>query len=124
MQHNTMIGSWNEHNTARLRELWDEGVPAAEIGRRLGITKNAVIGKAWRLDLTPRRIAESPNPVPCLAEILPRDTDQCHWPLGKAGTASFRFCGHPVLTGKPYCAGHCRIAYVRTPPTTVERDFL
>ncbi len=58
MQHNTTTASWNQDNTARLRELWDEGHPAAEIGRRLGITKNAVIGKAWRLDLPPRPTAQ------------------------------------------------------------------
>ena len=117
MQHNTTTGSWNEDNTARLRELWDEGHPAAEIGRRLGITKNAVIGKAWRLDLPPRRVADGPNPVPSLAEIMPLATDRCHWPLGKPGTASFRFCNQPVLAGKPYCETHCRIAYVRPAPT-------
>jgi hypothetical protein len=30
MQHNMTTGSWNEDNTARLRELWSEGLPAAE----------------------------------------------------------------------------------------------
>jgi len=124
MQDNTMTGNWDDNRTARLRELWDEGLPAAEIGRRLGITKNAIIGKAWRLELRPRRVADSPNPVLSLTEIMPRGTDQCHWPLGKPGTASFRFCSQPVLSGKPYCAAHCRIAYVCSPPTTLERDFL
>src|ERR1700739_1409439 len=76
MQHNTQTGSWNEENTATLRELWDEGPPAAEIGRRLGITKNAVIGKAWRLDLPPRRVAEGPSPVPSPAQIMPAATDR------------------------------------------------
>ena len=124
MQQNTTTGSWNEDNIARLRELWGEGLPAAEIGRRLGITKNAVIGKAWRLDLPPRRAADSLNPVPSLAEIMPLATDRCHWPFGRPGTASFRFCNQPVLTGKPYCAAHCRIAYVRPAPTALACDFL
>ena len=123
MQRNTTTGSWNEDNTARLRELWDERLPAAEIGRRLGITKNAVIGKAWRLEPPPRRVADSPNPVSSLAEVMAVTTDQCHWPLGKPGTAS-RFCSQPILAGKPYCAAHCRIAYVSPPPTAFERDFL
>ena len=124
MQQNTTTGSWNEDNTGRLRELWNEGLPAAEIGRRLGTTKNAVIGKAWRLDLRPRRVTDSPNPVPSLAEIMPLATDQCHWPLGRPGTPSFRFCNQPVLTGKSYCAAHCRIAYVRPAPTALACDFL
>ena len=50
---------WTEETVARLRGLWSEGLPTAEIGRRLGITKNAVIGKAHRLVLPPR-----PSPIP------------------------------------------------------------
>ncbi len=48
---------WTSDTTARLRALWDEGRSTAEIGRRMGITKNAVVGKAHRLDLPGR---ESP----------------------------------------------------------------
>lgn len=49
---------WNDKTITRLRELWDEGHPTAEIGRRLGITKNAVVGKAHRLELPGR-----PSPI-------------------------------------------------------------
>ncbi len=49
---------WNEETIARLRALWDEGHSTAEIGRRLGVTKNAVVGKAHRLMLPPR-----PSPI-------------------------------------------------------------
>lgn len=48
---------WNDHAIAELRRLWGEGVPAAQIGDRIGFSKNAVIGKAHRLHLPPR---ESP----------------------------------------------------------------
>jgi GcrA cell cycle regulator len=49
---------WNEEIIARLRELWTEGHSTAEIGRRLGVSKNAIVGKAHRLDLTAR-----PSPI-------------------------------------------------------------
>ncbi len=49
---------WTEDIIARLRALWDEGHSTAEIGRRLGVTKNAVVGKAHRLALPPR-----PSPI-------------------------------------------------------------
>lgn len=49
---------WNESAILRLRDLWAEGHSAAQIGRMLGCSKNAVIGKSCRLDL-PRR----PSPV-------------------------------------------------------------
>lgn len=49
---------WNEETIARLRQLWQDGHSTAEIGRRMGITKNAVVGKAHRLALTAR-----PSPI-------------------------------------------------------------
>jgi len=49
---------WAEQTIVRLRMLWDEGLSTAEIGRRLGVSKNAVVGKAHRLDLPAR-----PSPI-------------------------------------------------------------
>ena len=46
---------WTRELIARLRALWNEGHSAVEIGRRMGLSKNAVVGKAHRLDLPPRR---------------------------------------------------------------------
>jgi predicted transcriptional regulator len=45
---------WSEATTQKLRKLWDEGHSTAEIGRRLGLTKNQVLGKAHRLGLPGR----------------------------------------------------------------------
>ncbi len=45
---------WTEEAAAHLRTLWDEGHSTAEIGRRMGTSKNAIIGKAHRLRLPPR----------------------------------------------------------------------
>lgn len=49
---------WNEEAIARLRSLWDEGLSTAEIGRRMAVSKNAVVGKAHRLNLPAR-----PSPI-------------------------------------------------------------
>lgn len=49
---------WTDEIITRLRQLWDEGLSTAEIGRRLGISKNSVVGKAHRLDLPAR-----PSPI-------------------------------------------------------------
>jgi GcrA cell cycle regulator len=49
---------WNDETIARLRVLWAEGLSTAEIGRRMGISKNAVVGKAHRLLLASR-----PSPI-------------------------------------------------------------
>ena len=48
---------WTDAMIARLRALWADGHSTAEIGRRMGISKNAVVGKAHRLQLAAR---ESP----------------------------------------------------------------
>jgi GcrA cell cycle regulator len=49
---------WNDELIGRLIALWAEGHSTAEIGRRLNVTKNAVVGKAHRLDLPAR-----PSPI-------------------------------------------------------------
>jgi GcrA cell cycle regulator len=49
---------WSDDMIARLRGLWAEGHSTAEIGRRMGVSKNAIIGKAHRLALPGR-----PSPI-------------------------------------------------------------
>ena len=49
---------WNDEIIVRLRALWMEGHSTAEIGRRIGVSKNAVVGKAHRLGLDAR-----PSPI-------------------------------------------------------------
>lgn len=49
---------WNDDNVTRLKELWDQGLPTAQIGKLLGFTKNAVVGKAHRIGLERR-----PSPI-------------------------------------------------------------
>ena len=49
---------WTTEAVMQLRAFWTEGHATAEIGRRLGVSKNAVIGKARRLGLPGR-----PSPI-------------------------------------------------------------
>src|SRR5476651_2118752 len=57
---------WNDEVIGHLRALWAEGHSTAEIGRRLGVTKNAIVGKAHRLDLParPSPIRRDPDAAP------------------------------------------------------------
>ena len=60
--------SWTDEKVEKLKDLWDEGHTASEIANMLGdTTRNAVIGKAHRLNLEARAIAiaEPTNPKPC-----------------------------------------------------------
>ncbi|WP_408887894.1 GcrA family cell cycle regulator [Novacetimonas maltaceti] len=182
---------WTEETIARLRDLWQQGLSTAEIGRQLSVTKNAVVGKAHRLGLKPRpspirrgakaekaadKAAQAPAasapaaqpavvevsvaavsvavasaPVASSAPAAPaaaaqeearpapkaprkvtptraeraaaaraaanpprrRSSQSCCWPLGDPGTPGFHFCGATPLPGKPYCAEHAQLAYVK-----------
>jgi GcrA cell cycle regulator len=53
---------WTSDRIAELTRLWNEGLSTAEIGKMLGISKNAVVGKAHRLHLASR-----PSPIRRLA---------------------------------------------------------
>ncbi len=51
--------AWTDERIGELRRMWDEGLTASQIAETLGgVSRNAVIGKAHRLGLTPR-----PSPV-------------------------------------------------------------
>ena len=69
--------SWDEANVARLKELWDQGLPTAQIGKLLGFTKNAVVGKAHRIGLERRpspirRTAVKPDRKKARSPIVPK----------------------------------------------------
>ena len=158
---------WNEEAIERLRTLWAEGHSTAEIGRRMVVSKNAVVGKAHRLGLvarpspirremapsverprSPRRavgptlpplpgaqaapVVAGPEPALPLRRLPERRavaamsaapvraaparslrSSACCWPIGEPGSPSFRFCDGEALAGKPYCAEHAQLAYVK-----------
>ena len=68
---------WDENNVSRLRELWDQGLPTAQIGKLLGFTKNAVVGKAHRIGLERRpspirRTAVKPDRKKARSPVMPK----------------------------------------------------
>jgi GcrA cell cycle regulator len=75
---------WTTEAIERLKALWAEGHSTAEIGRRMGISKNAVVGKAHRLSLPARpspirreALAAAPRPAqprPQRPPVAPRST--------------------------------------------------
>jgi len=50
--------SWTDERVAELTRLWETGYSASAIGRLLGVSKNAVVGKAHRL-----RLQSRPSPI-------------------------------------------------------------
>lgn len=132
---------WDEPKIAKLCQLWAEGLSTAEIGRRIGMSKNAVAGKRNRLGLPERpspikRGAEPKAPVTSVTSAAVRQMaaravlgvvnapaaakpvrlghiQHCSWPIGEPGTKEFHFCDDPSEAGKPYCPAHCKRAYLR-----------
>lgn len=49
---------WTDEQVEELKRLWDQGLTTGEIGKALGVSKNAVVGKAHRLGLNGR-----PSPI-------------------------------------------------------------
>jgi len=125
-----MSEEWTPKRVSALIALWQEGLATSEIGRRLGVTKNAVIGKVHRLGLPKRqspiqsregevvrRRKVRKTEAPAEGEVIRLDQlsyGMCSWPYGEPGTDEFRFCGRSVVPDKPYCAEHCERAYVRS----------
>lgn len=115
-----MAEEWTPERTNALMEYWNQGLTTSEIGRRLNVTKNSVVGKVHRLNLTRRRspIQAPPKaPAPPVGDHLKLEklsAGMCSWPEGDPGTPEFHFCGNLSVPGKPYCAEHCAKAYVRS----------
>lgn len=50
--------SWTEKRVKHLKQLWATGLSASQIGKQLGVSKNAVVGKVHRMELPAR-----PSPI-------------------------------------------------------------
>ena len=75
--------SWTEEKVNKLKELWGKGNTASQIAEIIGgITRNAVIGKAHRLNLSAKIKTrtvpsnESYNNTTCLLYTSPSPRDQ------------------------------------------------
>ena len=111
-----MSFEWTEDHIKTLIALWEEGLTTSQIGERIGITKNAVVGKVHRLGLPKRGSPIKPKPekkktnVVSMAQLRP---GMCVWPIGDPATDDFYFCGAEAMEGRPYCEEHCARAYVK-----------
>lgn len=130
------IGVWSKEEDRCLRALWLEGKTAAQIERMIGRSRNAVIGRAHRLNLERR---ENPCPPkvkfgfdPKSGRIYPKYTtthkrklghqekpektytlsdlgmNMCRFPFGEK--TPYSFCGR-TTDGKHYCAEHIALCY-------------
>jgi GcrA cell cycle regulator len=95
---------WSDEIISHLRALWAEGHSTAEIGRRLGVTKNAIVGKAHRLDLParPSPIRRDPDATPVRRATVRRVEGPTLPPLPSAvaeGDCGLTVFAHAVTPG-------------------------
>lgn len=118
---------WTDERLEELKKLWAQGLSISQIGEALGVSRNAIAGKAHRMGLPKRPSpiskpkAEKPKvetvveeqDLPLRLELrqLVWSRSKCCWPTGDPKKNGFVFCGDTVVPGKPYCLPHCKEAY-------------
>lgn len=127
---------WTPERIAEVTRLWGEGVTTAEIGELVGVTKNAVVGKAHRLGLPPRpspirpkgdgRVGDRGRGATQLSATASGKIVQqvalatfgarCKWPFGHPDEANFHFCSSLALVNSSYCSVHYQMAYLPARP--------
>ena len=134
--------SWTDEKVAKLKELWGKGSTASQIAEILGgVSRNAVIGKAHRLNLSGKIITKkgSTNQDNQKTKNLnvkkarrgkfkslviekdfepenPKqleelDENSCKWPIGHPNEENFYFCGRTSLKDFSYCKLHLLYAF-------------
>jgi GcrA cell cycle regulator len=130
--------TWTIERVERLKSCFEAGFSCREIAADIGVSRNAVIGKLSRINLTRERDRDPParknagatprrqyamlSAAYAPAEPEPIDDARhcslfelsearCRWPISTPGAADFCFCGNTPLDGLPYCSGHSRLAY-------------
>ncbi len=139
-----MTSRWTPERIERLTQLWAKGMPASLIGKKLGCSKNSVVGKAHRMRLVAR-----PSPIipggsakkrrtkalASLAETVAQPTPQpnpisapicqprrpCLFIEGEKGRdftlyADAPRCSTPAKPESPYCAAHHRRTHIKLQP--------
>lgn len=123
--------SWTDAMIATAHKMQKEGHSTSTIGERLGIGKNAVVGKLRRLRnaalgmpahpkaVTHHRaktfIEPPPPPNPAARyEAMGTEHKPCEFPTGER--RSFTVCGDDRVIGKLYCPDHCAKIYIPIRP--------
>ena len=133
--------SWTDEKVAKLKELWGKGSTASQIAEILGgVSRNAVIGKAHRLNLSGKIIAKKSSSSQKInksntnfkkvrrgrfksiiidkdfepenpKQLEELDENSCKWPIGHPNEKDFYFCGRTSLKDFSYCKLHLLYAF-------------
>ena len=130
--------NWTDQKINKLKELWEQGVIATEIAEIFGTSKNSIIGKATRLNCTPRKqggirrkrsqniFKENPKITPITelenpTLLMSLTNNQCKFPLWKNSNEPQLFCGKERWDKSSYCKMHYVESHDKTKPQRKER---
>lgn len=79
--------AWTDEMVEDLRKMWKEGLTTGEIGKRLGVSKNSIVGKVHRLGLSgrpsPIKKKETPTETAAETEKAPKKSKETSAPVDK-----------------------------------------
>jgi GcrA cell cycle regulator len=127
---------WTPHLDRKIKEFADSKRSARALADEIGVTRNAVIGRARRIGVSfksvgvPQRkrtffkhivkkvveiVIPPQKPKPTLDDkkfvtLMELNGRTCRWPVAGEREKTL-FCGQRPVKGKPYCEGHYAIAY-------------
>ncbi len=101
---------WPDKMVAKLRALWADGLSASSIGKTMGLSKNAVMGKAHRLGLPSR-------PSPIKASSPDNRRAKQAWRDGTRGGSAMKRTLRHVARTEP-------LPFERAAPTAAEIDAI
>lgn len=134
---------WTSDMDTILLEKHGEGLPFAEIGKLIGVSKNAIAGRCHRLNLdhrvkpkkprlerlkAPRRSVVdelvilrevqqeaqgSVDPKGAVEAILALQWRSCRYSFGDPRDSDFHFCMERTILGKSLCREHYELSYVK-----------
>ena len=128
------LSIWTPELDVQLAELWDDpALSTIDIGKRLGLTKNQVVGRAHRLGLLDR--GTTPSLDLANAARIKRAADRaaglqrpgCRWIeaddfLARMNRGENIYCDAPVAAlGVSWCAAHLKRIYTRIRVAPVEK---
>lgn len=95
---------WPAESVEQLRRLWNvEQLSASECAKQLAVSRNAVIGKARRLNLT-RRASPIKRRKRVWSSFLNIIRPACEYIFGEPRDG--KVCGQPCKPGTAYCEKH------------------